>query len=116
MNENNQPITNSDPRLDQFALSEVLGGDYITSSRAMKVLRQLRKKGAITEGKLASSVNEKVFLHEWSLLITKLLELNYVKSDMTGRGLTKLISLTENGELFLEDRFGPKEPKAQPEL
>ena len=95
---------------DQFALADVLGNDYVTSARAMRVMRVLWKK-AITEGVLASKCNERPFLHEWTLLINKLVELGYNNSDFSGHGTTKIISLTENGERFLEYKLGPKEPE-----
>jgi hypothetical protein len=96
-----------DPLLDQFALADVLGGDYITSARAMKVLRKLRN-GPITEGLLANKCGERVFLHEWTILINKLIEAGYIKSELAGHGVAKRISLTENGAQFLDFKLGPK--------
>ena len=106
MNRPTSPLK-GDPLFDQFLLADVLGGDYITSARAMKVLRKLRN-GPVTEGLLANKCNERVFLREWALLINKIIEAGYIKSELSGRGLTKLISLTDNGEQFLEFKLGPK--------
>lgn len=100
---------------DQFALADLPGVDLVFSSRLMKVLRLLRKNGPTTEGLLASGVREKIFLHEWTLLMAKLIELGYVTSEPTGRGLTKLISLTPNGEALLHEKIDPKPKLPEPE-
>lgn len=98
---------------DQMALLDA-GVDVVTSSRMMKVLRSLRKYGPLTEGILANRCNERAFLHDWKLLIAKLLEMNYIASELSGQGTAQRISLTEQGEEFLMDRLGPEpEPVAE---
>jgi hypothetical protein len=101
---------NANPVYDQFALSDQVG--IITSSRMMKVLRHLRTHGPLTEGILANKCGEKIFLKDWSDLVRLLTDdFGYISSELSGRGLTKLFSLTEKAEAFLEDRLGPKEPE-----
>jgi hypothetical protein len=105
----------ANPIFDQMAFLDIQGFDCVTSSRAMKVLRWLRK-GATTEGILANNCGERVFLQEWTNLISKLLEMNYIKSEPTGHGLTKRISITERGEQYMEFRTGPKEVEEPTEV
>lgn len=94
---------------DQFALGND-GLDCITSGRAMRVLRWLRKKPT-TEGVLANACSERPYLYEWVQLIELLIKMGYIESKFSGHGTTKVMSLTENGEMFLENRLGPKEPE-----
>jgi|ERR1700722_6837733 len=96
---------------DQFALSEVLGGDYVSSARMMKILRQVRKTGLIGEGILAAKCSERIFRPEWHVLVSKLIDLKLITAVPTGHGISKQIGLTEMGEEFLADRLGPKEPE-----
>ena len=112
MNEQPKPRSaeKGDRIFDQFCLTDEFGGSFIDSARAMRVMRWLRKKPT-TEGVLANACGERPFLHEWTLLINRLVEVGYIKSEFSGHGTTKLISLTENGEKVLEHHLGPKEPE-----
>jgi hypothetical protein len=87
---------------DQF----VFEGDVIASSRMVKILRIVRKEPDIREGELACRIGLRSFLPEWKPLISRLVELKYIKDGITGHGNTHCFRLTEDGEAFLLYKIG----------
>lgn len=105
-------VNNNSRLFDPFKLSEALGGDYVTSSRLMNILRLLRTKGNLVGGDIAARCGERVFRPEWQQLLNKLIEFRYIAVAPTGHGTAQLISLTDAGREFLDDAIGPEEVPA----
>ena len=111
MNEQPKAVskTKGDRIFDQFSFGDLPGmnGDFITSSRMMQVMRYLRKHGPTTEGILANNTGEKPYLPDWKALINKLVEFEFITVDLTGRGIGRKMTLTDNGEQFMVLKLDP---------
>jgi hypothetical protein len=111
-----EQLSSNDARFDQFKLMDALGTreSLQDSSRAMRILRCLRKFGpSINDGKLAAYVTEKTYDPTYQGLLKKLIEFGFTTNELTGRGIFRQTTVTENGLAFLLDKIGP-EPEPVP--
>jgi hypothetical protein len=102
---------------DQFALAEQFGNNYVLSSMAMLIFRNLLRHKELGEGTLAAKIGTRIFRPDWKPLIERLHEMGYVAFTPTGHALTRTVKLTQPALDFLaEKEIEPEpEPETQPQ-
>ena len=107
---------------DDFLLSqELVGGnpyifpDVINSRRYVRLLRNLRKSQPIGEGILAAKCGERMFLPEWSVMVTRLVEWGFITlTPVKDVAKAVTVSLTDKGEQWCKHKLDPK-PQPEPD-